>query len=351
MLSPVDADAQRRSVVAGLLAQTGYRGDFEVCPCGAGGNNQVRRVLGPEETYVAKWYVNDPGDGRDRLTSEWEFLSAADLAGIGRVPRPVARDTASGAALYTFVDGEQPTARDVDRGGVVSAVAFIRDLNRPATRNHTSHLGPASEACFSADEHFQLVGGRIDRLSDAVGFDRSARRAASLVAELRALFHDFVAQISSALPAAGFPASVRLAKEQRVLSPSDFGFHNAIRTPDGEYVFIDFEYAGWDDPAKLWADGFYQPRFPLPRRFEQDLLDGALSHLPRDDDREAHAIRCRLLRRVFGLKWVCIILNPFLPGWLERRSMDSPVPDLATVKDERLHKARKALTALTEDTS
>ena len=47
-----------------------------------------------------------------------------------------------------------------------------------------------------------------------------------------------------------------LAPQHRCLSPSDFGFHNALlRGRPGvpgarDWVFLDFEYFGWDDPAK-----------------------------------------------------------------------------------------------------
>ena len=41
---------------------------------------------------------------------------------------------------------------------------------------------------------------------------------------------------------------------QWCISPSDFGFHNVLRRPGGHLVFLDFEHAGWDDPAKLFGD-------------------------------------------------------------------------------------------------
>ena len=41
---------------------------------------------------------------------------------------------------------------------------------------------------------------------------------------------------------------------ERTLSPSDFGFHNALKRSDGRIVFLDFEYFGWDDPAKMTAE-------------------------------------------------------------------------------------------------
>src|SRR6185503_11886129 len=46
------------------------------------------------------------------------------------------------------------------------------------------------------------------------------------------------------------------------LSPSDFGYHNAVLADDETVRFFDFEYAGWDDPAKLVCDFFNQVEVP-----------------------------------------------------------------------------------------
>jgi hypothetical protein len=50
------------------------------------------------------------------------------------------------------------------------------------------------------------------------------------------------------------------------VSPSDFGFHNVIISRRTNY-FIDFEFSGWDDPAKLYCDFILQPKIPIPRCF------------------------------------------------------------------------------------
>ncbi|HRD75978.1 MAG TPA: aminoglycoside phosphotransferase family protein, partial [Hyphomicrobiaceae bacterium] len=62
-------------------------------------------------------------------------------------------------------------------------------------------------------------------------------------------------------------ASLDLARpldhHEQCLSPSDFGFHNAL-SDAGRVTFIDFEYAGRDDPAKLASDFCCQPEIPVP---------------------------------------------------------------------------------------
>ena len=44
----------------------------------------------------------------------------------------------------------------------------------------------------------------------------------------------------------------------KILSQSDIGFHNILKNNNKLY-FIDFEYAGWDSPMKLYSDFILQP--------------------------------------------------------------------------------------------
>jgi hypothetical protein len=101
------------------------------------------------------------------------------------------------------------------------------------------------------------------------------------------------------------------------LSPSDFGFHNSLIDEAGRFTFIDFEYAGRDDPAKLICDFFCQPALPVPlihyERFAGRIFDGLELSAP-------HPARCRSLLDAYRIKWVCIILNDFLPVGAARRA-------------------------------
>src|SRR4029077_9202981 len=63
----------------------------------------------------------------------------------------------------------------------------------------------------------------------------------------------------------GIAIDARLPDEAVILSPSDFGFHNAL-VDGGRVGFVDFEYAGRDDPAKLIGDFFNQVERPVPLR-------------------------------------------------------------------------------------
>ena len=79
--------------------------------------------------------------------------------------------------------------------------------------------------------------------------------------------------------------------------------------------FVDFEYAGIDDLAKLLADFLLMPGMNISKAqnnlFRQTILSGL------DIDRYFDK-RLALLDFLFPVKWVCIILNVFLPEKTER---------------------------------
>ncbi len=104
---------------------------------------------------------------------------------------------------------------------------------------------------------------------------------------------------------------MRLAPEAEILSPSDFGFHNALADAAGTLTFLDFEYAGRDDPAKLVSDFFCCPEVPVPLRFRSEFVATLAEGLPLDP---AFPSRCDRLLDVYRFKWIAIIMNEFLPA-------------------------------------
>ena len=138
----------------------------------------------------------------------------------------------------------------------------------------------------------------------------------------------------------GLAPDAEIDAADRCVSPSDFGFHNALIAADGRISFLDFEYAGWDDPAKLLGDFFSQVAVPVPDRH---LPAFAARLAARTSDPARHRARFDILLPVYRVKWIAIILNDFLPAGAHRRrfALGEPGEDdrLAT----QLTKARRAL--------
>src|SRR6202041_3384794 len=140
-----------------------------------------------------------------------------------------------------------------------------------------------------------------------------------------------------------FSFDTELPDEWQSLVPSDFGFHNSLRRPDGALAFLDFEYFGWDDPVKLTADILLHPGRPLElpqrERFRQ-----AATRLYGGDP--AFATRLPAYQPLFGLRWVLILLNEFIPERWQRRVLAGETGSWSDVKVRQLSHAREFLAGL-----
>jgi hypothetical protein len=204
-------------------------------------------------------------------------------------------------------------------------------------------LSPGSEACFSLLEHIATVERRFARLTALDMATPHAHDAQRLVTEkLLPAWNAVKAQLATGAAAAGLAMDTMLAIEDCCLSPSDFGFHNALLSDEGRLTFLDFEYAGRDDPAKLVCDFFCQVDVPVPLSLHTHFIDRLTQGFGLD---ETGMARCRLLPDAYQIKWACIILNDFLPLGATRRAY-ADTGSRAQRCAEQLAKASAKLAAL-----
>ncbi len=338
MLSTPDPAAQNiAGAIGGLLRSIDPRAAVVlILALPAGNNNRAYRIEASSGRYLAKQYFAHPGDARDRLAAEFSFACYAARVAPGSSPRPFATDERARIALYEFVEGRPFAAGDIAAAQVDRAAAFFLALNAPAARPQAGALAPASEAAFSIAGHLALIDRRIRNL---MGIDKSTeenRRAARFFGDLDAGWTALKANLTLRAAEWGLDMGAELAASERSLSPSDFGFHNALRRPDGSVCFLDFEYAGWDDPARMIGDFFAQPAVPVPARYFGAFAEKCLRVFP---DAPALRRRAALLRPVTMVKWCCIALGVFLPVVMARRKFANPDVDEAAIKRAQLAKA------------
>ena len=285
----------------------------------AGGrNNRVFRVETDGVPLVLKSYFKDPRDARDRLGAEWAFLTQAWKRGVRTIPEPLASDPQEQAGLYSFVTGRKLNPDEVDGSHVDAAVDFVLAVNR-APRD-LSALPVGSEACFSLAQHLSAVEQRIARL-DSLDPDAPQRDAAAtfVANNLLPVWADVKARSGREAQALGLSTDKTIGDDDICISPSDFGFHNAL-IDAGTLTFLDFEYAGRDDPAKLTSDFLCQPEIPIPARFRARFVSRLAEGLPLSGEARA---RCAILLDVYRVKWTCILLNEFLAVGAARRAYSS----------------------------
>lgn len=290
---------------------------------GAGRNSRVYKVIDDDgRVYLAKHYFAHRGDARDRLQVEFSGLQFLWNHGVREIPQPIAADWTARWALYEYVEGASVPPEIVTSQEIGMAVEFLSALKALRDQPDSRHCPVASEACFSIQAIFGQLQERIKRFPHD---DGGPAHLTALHAFVREQFLPAGQTIRAWCDANAEPCGIALTRElrdeDRTLSPSDFGFHNAIRRPDGRLVFVDFEYFGWDDPAKMIVDMLLHPAMTLSDALKREFVARLL---PRFDDPEALARRVRMVYPLWGLKWCLILLNEFVPLDRLRRGFAKP---------------------------
>ena len=228
----------------------------------------------------------------------------------------MACEASAHAGLYGFVPGRKLSAAEITQTHIDAAVDFVLTVNAPP--HDPLALAPASEACFSLAEHVSTVERRVARLGGLDADAPHAKQAQRFVCEsLLPAWAAVKARLSADARAAGIALDRTIRPDQCCLSPSDFGFHNALADEAGRVSFLDFEYAGRDDPAKLVSDFFCQPDISVPLHYHSGFLMRLADGLGLDEEGRT---RCRILLDAYRVKWSCILLNDFLPVGAARRA-------------------------------
>jgi hypothetical protein len=270
-------------------------------------------------SVVVKFYRRDAGDTRDRLGTEFGSLQFLWENGVRAIPRPIVCAPNLDCGIYEYIDGEVASSGVISSQDIDESVAFLHVLEKLRAVRGSEALPIASEACFSIADIFGSIDQRLERLMQTIlarsGPNHSVHGETAALREwIEETFSPLNLEVrqwcTSYALRHGIAFEEPLGREARTLSPSDFGFHNAIRRPDGSLTFVDFEYFGWDDPAKTIVDYLLHPGMTLGdglrRHFAAQAL-GAFAGVPSLDS------RVHVVYPLFGLKWALILLNQFLP--------------------------------------
>ena len=285
-----------------------------------GRNSQVYLIHQEKYKWIVKKYHRHANDPRKRLENEFDFLSFLKNNKVIQIAEPIASDSEKNMGLFSHLPGELPTA--INDNLVNQACDFIKKINESRNEKSAKHLPEASEACFSIISHINCVNKRVTRLNkilpvSSIQYDVSSFVKSSLVKSLEKITNDITKQYSDG------KLKQSLALESRILSPSDFGFQNTL-IKSNTLFFLDFEYAGWDDPAKLICDFGCNPEIPIKDEYLQVFKNSFSTWL---EDAEYAIFRSEILMPLYRLKWCCIMLNQFTSVGNDRRNHAGEVFD------------------------
>jgi thiamine kinase-like enzyme len=290
-----------------MLRQQGIDVLVKVEQVTGGRNNRAFRVMGSDSSWLLKQYFQGSQGMRDRCATEWDWSQFCWQRGVTWGPEPLERDEKHHATLFEFIEGRRLQKDEVNDSHVEQAAQFVAEVNLHRGHPLATSLPVAAEACFSYEDHVACVDRRINRLTALPVTSAIDKQLQDwLQSSLVPAWGQIVETLRSAVDPEDYQTT--MLRSEHCLSPSDFGFHNALITSTGRIRFFDFEYAGWDDPAKLICDFFWQQDLPAPRESMHRLVEV----LSAPDTRFELKNRVKLLFPLFGAKWCCLLLNEFV---------------------------------------
>lgn len=334
MQTDSDGLTRARDVVRALV---GSQAEIEHLLAG-GRNSRIYHVRSGSKEFALKQYPSRADDPRDRLSTEVGALNLMERHRIDVVPRVAGIDRERGFALLSWIDGVPVT--EISAADVDAAVHFLAAIHAMRNTPWAKEQPSAAEACLSGAEIERQIWARLLRLQGLRGEDDLARFIKD--AFVPALERE-ANKAKSKTKTAGLDFAADLPQEWRSLVPSDFGFHNSLRRKDGSLAFVDFEYFGWDDPVKLSADIMLHPGKPLAPAQSRIFRRLAVELYGVDP---TFATRLGAHLPLFGLRWVLILLNEFIPERWQRRVLAGARQSWSDAKATQLALASEFLAAL-----
>jgi hypothetical protein len=306
------------------------------------GNSSIFRIINKSGNIYSGKLYNDPTfDSENRLEKESKAFKFLHINKINYVPKVIWKDDNLNFGLYEWINGSE--IKNISNDNIIDAITFVKTLADLSKKTDYGEFELASSACISGKNIMDQIYERYKKINIF----------SNLFPELKNYLNDelFIA-IETILKFSkqnwpGYFYS-NLSKQNQLLSPSDFGFHNTILN-EGGVRFIDFEYFGWDDPVKLTSDFILHPGMDLTDE-QKKLWVGNMKTIFSHDP--SFTGRLNVSYFLYGLCWCLILLNEFCTDGIEKRnSASSQFYDVKQKQAEQLIKSKAMLNHLTEKLS
>jgi hypothetical protein len=271
-------------------------------PVAGGTQNRLFRLdtLGGP-ALLAKFYHQDRWN---RLDREFSALTLLGRHGLAHVPRAYLRSDDYGYGVYSFEPGRPKRAAELEPGDLRAVGALAAHVQRVTPSTTGEDLPPAVDASFSVEQQLSVIDGRLRAFETFAGSAEAYDEVRDFCRELdlRAVITELIRRATASMGEAERRSA--LPRSTWRVNTADFGPQNLLFTSDGQLTVLDFEAAGWDDPARL-VMGF------VAHAASEDLQPGGAETFLRAYA-EARALPRSEIARfervgvLYGLEWVAI---------------------------------------------
>ena len=268
-------------------------------------NSSTFKIEGYKNKYLLKIYNSSKINPINRLEHEDKFLNFLKDCKFQNVPQVIFSNKKENWLLMSWIEGKKINKFNYDL--CHEYLKFLIDIQKFRRINRAKFISPASDAYFHLRGHIKSVNDRYFLL------EKKLPELLILNENLFNILKSFLDKVRSEInylmlfqKDKNIDIDYILPEEDRILSQSDVGLHNML-VGNKKVYFLDFEYAGWDDPGKLFSDLLLQPDNNLPIKFfnilDKYLLDFILK-------KNYHYYRLIFMLKLIRIKWSLIILNP-----------------------------------------
>ena len=230
-------------------------------------NNPTFLVSNDVNNFVLKKINSEATLNFDKYLAEKNFFILLNkLSGINS-PKLIESYDAERILILEYIKPDKDSDLDLEKINlrkIDEALKFINQINsnKDICKDLVKHR--AADSFLDLSGHIEninlrLLNFKIDHLP--IELQKNGRELLSLLNKKWNILKNKTLEFLKENPSQN-----TIDESFLILSPSDFGFHNVI-TSKGVSFFIDFEFSGWDDPAKLYCDIILQPKIPIPNNF------------------------------------------------------------------------------------
>lgn len=258
-----------------------------------GGANSVFAIVTTSkgERLFLKASKHQKEAANTRLENEARALLHLHENHVTSVPRLLDWQQELGVLVLSYCEGRILNDGEVTRDHLDQCLSFFKSLFTLSKHTKENVFARAAEGFENLAEHKKAISHRLDAVLLAL-----SHRHDDLQEALCCVHDNLISDCDS--------EQAYLPSKISVLSPSDVGFHNILVDERNQLHFIDFEYFGWDDPAKLICDFLLSP----DHHFEKSLQDRFIVEMAQMlsfDDNDHKRLMC--LMPWLNFKW-CLIM-------------------------------------------
>lgn len=244
-----------------------------------------------------------------------------------------------GTLLLSRISGRGFREREINQRAVQQAADFLVSVNQVSDPEIARFTPMALGACCSISDHLNSGADLVAQTQQCLKH-ADVPTLAFLNDELEPVWQKVLGAVLGKFQTANIDVRESLPQERWILSPGNFGFHNALLTPEKDVCFVDFAQSGWEDPARL-INQFFCLSSPPPKIDHWETVIRALQNLPFLDPE--FAVRAKILLPIYQVIRACMLVLKCVQTNAEPPGAVAPHPHSKIQLAGRLIKARQWL--------